>query len=150
MENSLVATSQQRTYDVLIVGAGPAGMMAAEHTALAGLKVAVADAMPSPARKFLMAGKSGLNLTKDEDTAAFIKNYDAIEPLRPIAGRVRPHRGDHLCAGLGPRGLHRQHWTGVSQSDESFSTAARMVGAFGKLGCHAFAPASMGGATRGR
>ena len=60
-------------YDVLVVGAGPAGLMAAEHAALAGLKVAVADAMPSPARKFLMAGKSGLNLTKQEDATIFIK-----------------------------------------------------------------------------
>jgi uncharacterized flavoprotein (TIGR03862 family) len=80
----LPPTSHPLTYDVLIVGAGPAGMIAAEHTALAGLKVAVADAMPSPARKFLMAGKSGLNLTKHESTAAFIKNYDAIEHLRPM------------------------------------------------------------------
>ena len=77
-------------YDVLVVGAGPAGLMAAEHAALAGLTVAVADAMPSPARKFLMAGKSGLNLTKDEDMAAFIKNYDAIEPLRPIITEFGP------------------------------------------------------------
>ena len=45
-------------------------MMAAEHAAFVGLKVAIADAMPSPARKFLMAGKSGLNLTKHEDIAA--------------------------------------------------------------------------------
>ena len=44
-------------YDLLVVGAGPAGLMAAEQAALKGLKVAVADAMPSPARKFLMAGK---------------------------------------------------------------------------------------------
>ena len=64
--------------------------MAAEHAALAGLKVAVADAMPSPARKFLMAGKSGLNLTKHEDIAPFIKNYDAIEPLRPMLAEFGP------------------------------------------------------------
>ena len=65
-------------------------MMAAEHAALAGLRVAVADAMPSPARKFLMAGKSGLNLTKNEDMAAFIKNYDAMEPLRPMLAEFGP------------------------------------------------------------
>lgn len=65
-------------------------MMAAEHAAFAGLKVAIADAMPSPARKFLMAGKSGLNLTKNEDIAAFIKNYDAIEPLRPMLAEFGP------------------------------------------------------------
>ena len=65
-------------------------MMAAEHAAFAGLKVAIADAMPSPARKFLMAGKSGLNLTKNEDIAAFIKNYDAIESLRPMLAEFGP------------------------------------------------------------
>ena len=43
LENSLRLTPQPFTYEVLIVGAGPAGMMAAEHAALAGLKVAVAD-----------------------------------------------------------------------------------------------------------
>ncbi len=48
----------------LVIGAGPAGLMAAEVLAGAGLSVVVADRMPSPARKFLMAGKSGLNLTK--------------------------------------------------------------------------------------
>ncbi len=77
-------------YDVLIVGAGPAGLMAAEQAALLGFKVAIADAMPSPARKFLMAGKSGLNLTRHEDTTLFLKSYDAIEPLRPILAEFGP------------------------------------------------------------
>jgi len=65
-------------------------MMAAEHAAFAGLKVAIADAMPSPARKFLMAGKSGLNLTKHEDISVFIKSYDPIEPLRPMLAEFGP------------------------------------------------------------
>ena len=90
MKNSLAPTPQLLTYDVLIVGAGPTGMMAAEHAAFASLKVAIADAMPSPARKFLMAGKSGLNLTKHEDISVFIKNYDAIEPLRPMLAEFGP------------------------------------------------------------
>ena len=50
--------------DALVVGAGPAGLAAVERLASAGAKVLVADAMPSVGRKFLMAGKSGLNLTK--------------------------------------------------------------------------------------
>ncbi|MCR9148125.1 MAG: NAD(P)/FAD-dependent oxidoreductase, partial [Rhodobacteraceae bacterium] len=50
----------------VVIGAGPAGLMAAEEMARAGLRVTVAEAQPSPARKFLMAGKSGLNLTKNE------------------------------------------------------------------------------------
>ena len=54
----------------LVVGAGPAGLMAAERIARAGHRVILADHMPSVARKFLMAGKSGLNLTKAEPPAA--------------------------------------------------------------------------------
>ncbi|MFO7855615.1 MAG: TIGR03862 family flavoprotein [Paracoccaceae bacterium] len=53
----------------LVVGAGPAGLMAAETLAARGAAVTVAEAMPSPARKFLMAGKSGLNLTHDAPPA---------------------------------------------------------------------------------
>ena len=58
----------------LVIGAGPAGLMAAEEIARAGHPVTVAEAMPTPARKFLMAGKSGLNLTKDEPLPAFARN----------------------------------------------------------------------------
>jgi predicted Rossmann fold flavoprotein len=63
-----------------IIGAGPAGLMAAEVLASAGLRVAVADAMPSPARKFLMAGKSGLNLTKAEPMADFLAAFGPVPP----------------------------------------------------------------------
>ncbi|WP_108814407.1 TIGR03862 family flavoprotein [Loktanella sp. Alg231-35] len=59
----------------LVIGAGPAGLMAAEVMAEGGLSVTVADAMPSVGRKFLMAGKSGLNLTKDEDAGAFMAAF---------------------------------------------------------------------------
>lgn len=62
----------------LVIGAGPAGLMAAETLANAGLSVIVADAMPSPGRKFLMAGKSGLNLTMDLPTEAFLKGYGTL------------------------------------------------------------------------
>ena len=58
-----------------IVGAGPAGLMAAETAAAQGATVTVFDHMPSPARKFLMAGKSGLNITHAEDPEAFLSRY---------------------------------------------------------------------------
>ena len=66
--------------DALVIGAGPAGLMAAEVLAEAGYSVLIADAMPSPARKFLMAGKSGLNLTKDEPLPEFLSHYHPQAP----------------------------------------------------------------------
>ncbi|MEM6439436.1 MAG: TIGR03862 family flavoprotein, partial [Pseudomonadota bacterium] len=64
----------------LVVGAGPAGLAAAEALCAAGLKPVIAEAMPSAGRKFLMAGKSGLNLTKDAPRAAFGAAYAEAEP----------------------------------------------------------------------
>ncbi len=64
--------------DALVIGAGPAGLMAAEVLAQGGARVVVADAMPSPARKFLMAGKSGLNLTKDEPFPAYVARFGNV------------------------------------------------------------------------
>lgn len=60
---------------VAVVGAGPAGLFAAERLAAAGLEVCVFDRMPSPARKFLLAGRSGLNLTHTEALERFISRY---------------------------------------------------------------------------
>lgn len=75
----------------LVVGAGPAGLMAAEALADAGRKVIVADQKPSVGRKFLMAGKSGLNLTKDEELSQFLKAYGDSGPLlEPMVSRFGP------------------------------------------------------------
>ncbi|GBR06443.1 TIGR03862 family flavoprotein [Acetobacter oeni] len=63
------------TYSVLIIGTGPAGLAAAEILATAGCSVTIADRMPSPGRKFLMAGRSGLNLTNAEPEPAFSHRY---------------------------------------------------------------------------
>ena len=63
--------------NALVIGAGPAGLMAAEMLADAGHSVTVAEQKPSVGRKFLMAGKSGLNLTKDQPEAAFFDAYRA-------------------------------------------------------------------------
>ena len=65
------------SHPVAIIGAGPAGLMAAEVIARAGLPVAVFDAMPSVGRKLLRAGIGGLNLTHAEDSATFISRYGA-------------------------------------------------------------------------
>ena len=58
-----------------VVGAGPAGLMAAEVLALGGAQVDVYDTMPSAGRKFLMAGKGGLNLTHSDGSGAFLSRY---------------------------------------------------------------------------
>ena len=69
--------------EALVIGAGPAGLMAAEELARAGAKVTVTEAKPTVGRKFLMAGKSGLNLTRDEAEPAFLGAY--------TPAWVRPH-----------------------------------------------------------
>jgi uncharacterized flavoprotein (TIGR03862 family) len=80
---------------VAIIGAGPAGLMAAEVLAQGGAKVTVYDAMPSAGRKLLMAGRGGLNLTHSEPLPQFLARYgnaapylkNAIEALPPSALR---------------------------------------------------------------
>jgi uncharacterized flavoprotein (TIGR03862 family) len=62
-------------HPVAVIGAGPAGLMAAQTLAQAGVPVDVYDAMPSAGRKFLLAGKGGLNLTHAEPAAAFGGRY---------------------------------------------------------------------------
>lgn len=71
----------------LIIGAGPAGLMAADVLSAAGHQVTICDAMPSVGRKFLMAGKSGLNLTKDEPLDAFVARFGPIHPIFETALR---------------------------------------------------------------
>src|SRR3954453_16166447 len=65
---------------VAIVGAGPAGLMAADVLAAGGASVTVYDAMASPARKFLLAGRGGLNLTHSEPLPQFLSRDGRAEP----------------------------------------------------------------------
>lgn len=74
--------------DVVVIGAGPAGLMAAEVLAARGRSVAVLDAMPSAGRKVLMAGKSGLNLTHAEPLEPFLDRYGAARPMLEPAVRA--------------------------------------------------------------
>ena len=77
--------------EALVIGAGPAGLMAAREMARAGLRVTLAEGKPSAGRKFLMAGKSGLNLTKSEPFEDFLAAYGArADALRPMLEAFRP------------------------------------------------------------
>lgn len=77
--------------DALVIGGGPAGLMAAEMLADAGHSVLVVDAKPTMGRKLLMAGKSGLNLTKNEPYELFMEAYGtAREWLEPMLEAFNP------------------------------------------------------------
>lgn len=89
--------------DVCVIGGGPAGLAAAEAAAANGLHVMIADRMPSPARKFLMAGKSGLNLTKDEQPDAFRRHVDGHAVLDPALDEFGPVEAMAWAEGLGQR-----------------------------------------------
>jgi uncharacterized flavoprotein (TIGR03862 family) len=87
---------------VLIVGAGPAGLFAAERLSDAGLRVTVADRMPSPARKFLMAGRGGLNLTHSEPVDRFRDRYAEAGPsVSDWLARLSPADLTAWAEGLG-------------------------------------------------
>ena len=86
--------------DALVIGGGPAGLMAAEELALAGRRVVVCEAKPSVGRKFLMAGKSGLNITKDEDVSRFLAAYD-YGWLAPMLSEFGPQEVQDWARGLG-------------------------------------------------
>lgn len=79
------------TCTVAVIGGGPAGLMAAETLAAAGVAVTVFDAMPSVGRKFLLAGRGGLNLTHSEALAPFLSRYGARTPwLAPLIAAFPP------------------------------------------------------------
>lgn len=87
-----------------IIGAGPAGLMAAEAALAAGASVSVLDAMPSVARKFLMAGKSGLNISHSEDESLFRSRYTS--PDGRLAAMIEAFGRAHVVRwmdGLGVR-----------------------------------------------
>lgn len=88
--------------NVAIIGAGPAGLMAAEVLRAAGLAVTVFDRMPSPARKLLIAGRGGLNLTHSEPLDRFIARYGAAaKKLKSIVEAFPPQALVAWAEGLG-------------------------------------------------
>lgn len=91
-----------RSATAAIIGAGPAGLMAAEVMATEGVAVTVYDQMPTPGRKFLLAGRGGLNLTHSEELPRFLSRYGKAEPqLRPAIEAFPPSTLIAWCEGLG-------------------------------------------------
>jgi uncharacterized flavoprotein (TIGR03862 family) len=87
---------------VAVVGGGPAGLMAAEALAAGGVQVDVYDAMPSVGRKFLMAGKGGMNLTHSEAAGPFLARYGArSEQIAPLLRRFDAEALRRWVHGLG-------------------------------------------------
>jgi uncharacterized flavoprotein (TIGR03862 family) len=104
---------------VAVIGGGPAGLMAAESLAGAGLTVTVFDRMPSLGRKLLMAGRGGLNLTHSEPLSDFLGRYGAArERLAPIVTAFPPDAVREWCHGLGQP-------TFVGSSGRVFPTAMK-------------------------
>ena len=90
------------TKKALVIGGGPAGLMAAEQLIKAGLSATIAEAKPTLGRKFLMAGKSGLNLTMDEPVSAFLPHYyDARTHLDPMITSFGPQEVKEWTEKLG-------------------------------------------------
>jgi uncharacterized flavoprotein (TIGR03862 family) len=85
--------SRSSQTQIAIIGAGPAGLMAAEVLAQVGAHVTVYDAMPSAGRKFLMAGRGGLNLTHSEALPEFLARYGKAMPQLAAAITAFPPDG---------------------------------------------------------
>jgi uncharacterized flavoprotein (TIGR03862 family) len=87
---------------VAIIGGGPAGLMAAEVLAAAGARVDLYDAMPSVGRKFLLAGRGGMNITHSEPYADFVARYGSrAAELRPMLDAFKPDDLRAWVHGLG-------------------------------------------------
>ena len=85
----------------VVVGGGPAGLMAAERLAQAGCQVHVYDHMPSVARKLVLAGRSGLNLTHDEPVAQLLARYGDAPVVRAAVAAFPPAALREWAAALG-------------------------------------------------
>ena len=96
--------SSSHPYQVAVIGGGPAGLMAAEVLANAGgaVQVTVYDSMPSVGRKFLLAGKGGLNLAHSESFISFVSRYgDASAAMQPMLAEFGAQQLRDWALGLG-------------------------------------------------
>ena len=113
---------------VAVIGGGPAGLMAAEVLATAGAGVTVYDRMSSPGRKFLLAGRGGLNLTHSEEFERFLSRYGPAAPYLRGSIEALPARGSAgMVRGSGPDDLRRIERAGLSYGIQGLAAAARMA-----------------------
>ena len=92
---------QTNRHDLAVVGGGPAGLAAAERLAEAGHAVTVYERMPSVARRLLIAGRGGLNLTHSEALPDFLARYHPAGSLAPAIRAFPPEALRAWCEGLG-------------------------------------------------
>ena len=104
------------SHQVAIIGAGPAGLMAAQMLSATGAQVHVYDAMPSAGRKFLLAGIGGLNLSHSEPMAQFLTRY--YEKKDDLAQALQSHAATQLIAWAKDLGIE----TFVGSSGRIFPT----------------------------
>ncbi len=95
---------------VIIIGGGPAGLMAAEILSQAGVRVDLYDGMPSVGRKFLLAGVGGMNITHSEAYPAFLSRYAERAPQ--MAPLLRAFGAEALCEWI--HGLGIETFVGTS------------------------------------
>ena len=110
---------------VAIIGAGPAGLMAAEVLSQYDYEIDVFEQKPSAARKFLMAGKTGLNISHAEPVEAFIQRYDQTQWLGPWVKQWDAQWIQNWMQGLGIesyvgssgliRAKEKRHWQKYAQ-----------------------------------
>lgn len=97
-----LSSDSVRVSSAAVIGAGPAGLMAAETLIAGGVRVDLYDAMPSVARKFLQAGKGGLNLTHSEPLDLFLTRYGARrDQIAPLLASFGPEALREWVRGLG-------------------------------------------------
>ncbi|EUB85670.1 TIGR03862 family flavoprotein [Pseudomonas sp. GM30] len=112
----MTQTSAPLSAHVAIIGAGPAGLMAAEVLSQAGVRVDLYDGMPSVGRKFLLAGVGGMNITHSEPYPAFLARYAERAPQ--IAPLLRGFDADALCRWIHDLGIE----TFIGSSGRVFPT----------------------------
>ena len=98
----MVSWSTARPHSIAIIGGGPAGLMAADILIAGGVQVTVYDAMPSVGRKFLLAGKGGMNITHSEPYPDFVSRYASREQnIAPLLQVFDPSALRHWVEALG-------------------------------------------------